>query len=135
MELSLPKGHGETVLLVDDEASILKITKQTLETFGYRVLLAPNGAEAVSIYVENRDKIDVVLTDMIMPLMDGPSLIRILRRLNPAVRVIAASGMAAKGLVVESVQEGVKHFLAKPYTAELLLTTLRSILDEEKCRN
>jgi DNA-binding NtrC family response regulator len=130
-----PRGHGETILLVDDEASILNITKQTLETFGYRVLLAPNGAEAVSVYVENRDQIDVVLTDMMMPLMDGPSLIRSLRRLNPTVKVIGASGMAAKGMVVESVQEGVKHFLPKPYTADTLLNMLRSVLDEDLRKN
>ncbi len=70
-QASLPRGNGETVLMVDDEASILTITSQTLEAFGYRVLTARDGAEAVAVYAEHKDEIAVVLTDMMMPVMDG----------------------------------------------------------------
>lgn len=126
----LPRGSGECVLVVDDEATILTVTQQTLETFGYRVLTADDGAQAVGIYATRREEIAVVLTDMMMPVMDGPALIAALRRLNPAVRIIAASGLNANGNVAKAANAGVRHFLAKPYTAERLLTTLRTVLTE-----
>ncbi len=89
---SLPRGNGETVLIVDDEASILTITGQTLQAFGYRVLTATDGADAVAVYARNMNEIAVVLTDMMMPVMDGPATIHALMRLNPAVKIVAASG-------------------------------------------
>ena len=82
-QTSLPRGNGETVLVVDDEASILTITSQTLQAFGYRVLTATDGAEAVAIYAQHKNEIAVVLTDMMMPIMDGPATIRALMRINP----------------------------------------------------
>lgn len=127
----LPRGQGETILVVDDEASIRQITRQTLEAFGYSVLVAADGAEAVSTFVEFREHIAVVLTDMMMPITDGPSLIKILRRLDPGVRIIGASGIASNAQLARSLQAGVKHFLAKPYTAETLLVTIQAILNED----
>jgi PAS domain S-box-containing protein len=127
---SLPRGNGETVLVIDDEASIRTITGQTLEAFGYRVLAATDGAEAVAIYAEHKKEIAVVLTDMMMPVMDGPATIHALMRLNPAIKIIAASGLNANGGVAKVTSAGIKHFLTKPYTAGTLLRTLRAILDE-----
>jgi len=127
---SLPRGNGETVLVVDDEPSVLIVTSQTLAAFGYRVLTAPNGAEAVTIYTQHQDEIAVVLTDMAMPVMDGPATIRALKQINPALKVIVASGSASIGTVRSQPDVGIKHFLAKPYTAGTLLKTLRTILDE-----
>ena len=66
-QASLPRGDGELILVIDDEASILTITKQTLEAFGYRVLTATDGADALSVYVQHKADIAVVLTDMMMP--------------------------------------------------------------------
>jgi CheY-like chemotaxis protein len=124
----LPVGHGEVILVVDDEDSIRQITKGTLETFGYKVLLANDGTEALALYAENRGRIRVVLTDMMMPFMDGPSTIRALQKLNPQVKIIAASGLTANGKSAEAASAGVHTFLPKPYTAERLLTTLAEIL-------
>jgi len=128
--VSLPRGNGETVLVVDDEPSILTITGQTLQAFGYRVIRAVDGAEAVAIYAQHRDEISVVLTDMMMPIMDGPSTIRALLKINPAVRIIAASGLNANGSIAKVASLGISHFLSKPYTAEILLKTLRTVLTE-----
>ena len=128
--VSLPRGNGEHILVIDDEASILTITSQTLAAFGYRTLTASNGAEALGIYAEHRSDIRVVLTDMAMPLMDGAATIYALVRMNPNVKIIAASGLNANGNVARAAETGVKHFLMKPYTAEALLKTLRVILDE-----
>jgi CheY-like chemotaxis protein len=129
-QITVPRGKGETVLIVDDEASILTITSQTLKAFGYQVLTATDGAEAVAVYAENRNKIAVVLTDMSMPIMDGAGVIRALTKLNPGVKIIAASGLNANGDVAKVAGLPVKHFLAKPYTAGALLKAMRLILEE-----
>jgi signal transduction histidine kinase/CheY-like chemotaxis protein len=129
-QASLPRGNGEMILVVDDEASILTITGQTLQAFGYQVLTATDGAHAVAVYAKHEKEISVVLTDMMMPVMDGLAMIHALMRMNPAVKVIAASGLNANGNVAKVSGAGVKHFLTKPYTAATLLKTMRAILDE-----
>jgi PAS domain S-box-containing protein len=127
---SLPRGNHETVLVVDDEDSILNITVQTLQSFGYVALTAKDGAEAVAVYVTRKDEIAVVLTDMMMPVMDGAAMIHALTRINPAVKIIAASGLANNSRSIQALPAKVKHFLAKPYTAETLLNMLQTILQE-----
>ena len=127
----LPRGLSELILVVDDEASVREITRRTLEAFGYRVLVAADGAEAIAIYATRVAEIAVVLTDMTMPVMDGLATIRVLQRINPAVRIIGASGMSTNGHAAQADRLGVKHFLSKPFTAETLLKTLRQILSSE----
>ena len=129
-EVSLPRGKGETILVVDDEASILSITNRTLESFGYRVLSATDGAEAVAIYAKHQNEIAVVMTDMMMPIMDGGALIRILTRINPSIRIIATSGLSANNTGSKILGATIRHFLTKPFPADVLLRTVRAILDE-----
>src|SRR5947209_396527 len=124
----MPAGHGELVLVVDDEEAIRQITKGTLETFGYRVLTAGDGTEAVALYAQNRDEVAVVLTDMMMPFMDGPATIRALQKMNPRVRIVAASGLGGSEKAAEATALGVRMFLPKPYTAEKLLNALAEVL-------
>lgn len=126
---ALPHGGGELILVVDDEPSIREITRLTLEAHGYRVVLASDGAEAVSIYASRSAEIAVVLTDLMMPEMDGLTAIRILRGMDPGVRIIAGSGFAADGIEARLASLGVPHFLPKPYTAHSLLGTLGEILN------
>jgi PAS domain S-box-containing protein len=125
----LPAGNGELILVVDDEASIRDITKQTLRMFGYDVLTANDGTEAVAIYAQHHQEIKVVLTDMMMPFMDGPTTIRALKRIDPRVKIIAASGLTIPQSVMEASAD-VQGYLPKPYTAEKLLKTLHEILHE-----
>ena len=127
---ALPRGRGEKVLVVDDENSILTITSETLGAFGYKTLTASDGAEAIAIYAQNRDTIKAIVTDMAMPVMDGPATIRALFKINPQVKIIAATGLKTEGSEAKALNAGVKHFLVKPYTASTLLKTLRSVLDE-----
>ena len=127
----LPLGNGELILVVDDEESIREITRGTLETFGYRVLTASDGTEALAIYADKNNEIAVVLTDMVMPFMDGPATIRALQRMNPQVRIIAASGLGTGQRAGEGPLEGVAVFLNKPYTAEKLLKTLAQVLKKQ----
>ncbi len=128
--VDLPRGNGETILVVDDEASICTITSQPLQAFGYRVLTAGDGAAAVAVYAEHKKEIAAVLTDMAMPVMDGAATIHAIMRINPLVKIIAASGLGSNGSVAQLAGAGVRHFLNKPYTAEVLLKTLRVLLDE-----
>ena len=124
-----PRGAGELILVVDDEAPVRMMTQRMLEAFGYRVVLAAHGAEALAIYTEQQHQIAVVITDMMMPVMDGPTTIRALKGLDPAVRIIASSGMHGRGDgAVEGPNALVRHFLPKPYTAATLLTALRDVL-------
>jgi CheY-like chemotaxis protein len=128
--ISPPRGNGETILVVDDEASIITITSQTLQAFGYQVLTATDGAHALAVYAKHEKEIAAVLTDMMMPVMDGPATIHALMRMNPAIKIIAASGLNANGSATKASGAGVKHFLTKPYTAETLLKAMRTMLDE-----
>ena len=128
----LPCGGGEVILVVDDESSIRKITRQTLEAFGYRVLTADNGSDALAVFELNRADIAVVLTDMVMPVMDGPALIQILRHIAPEVPIIAASGIGASSYEARAAGAGVEYFVPKPYTAEKLLGMLAAVLRRSK---
>jgi CheY-like chemotaxis protein len=126
----LPRGHGELILVIDDETSVQQITRQTLEAFGYRVVLASDGAEAVAIFAQRSREIAAVLTDMMMPVMDGPATIQVLRKMSPTLPIIAASGLSANAPVTQAASLGVKHFLPKPYTADTLLKVLKKLFAE-----
>lgn len=129
---ALPRGHGEQVLIVDDEEAILEITSKTLDRYGYAVLTANNGADAIAQYVPRQNQIDVVLIDMTMPIMDGAASILALKKINPRVKIIAASGLASNMAVAKSAGGGVDYFLHKPYTAEALLQTLEKVLADRR---
>ena len=121
-------GHGQLILLVDDEDSVRFITQQTLQAYGYRVLTAINGTEAIAIYAERQQEIDVVLTDMMMPVMDGAATIQVLKRMNPEVKIIAASGLTSDGTKATSL--GANYYLHKPYTAANILKVLAQIIHQ-----
>jgi CheY-like chemotaxis protein len=123
-------GKGETILVVDDESSILSMTSQALLTFGYKVRTATNGAQGVAIYAEHRKEIAAIITDMSMPIMDGLSTIRAIREINPDVKIIAASGLNDNSSMTRAAIAGVKYFLSKPYATETLLKTLQEIFND-----
>jgi CheY-like chemotaxis protein len=121
---------GGLILVVDDEEFILGIIQQTLESAGCRVLLARDGAQAIALYVDHRDEIDLVITDMIMPVINGPALIAALRAINPQVEVLAMSGLDAEANEEKHGSAGVSAFLQKPFSADRLLSLLRPLLPE-----
>ena len=121
-------GHGEVILVVDDEDSVREITKTSLETYGYRVLVASDGIEAVALYTQHKEDISVVLIDMMMPSMDGPTTIRVLQKINPQVKIIGVSGLVSNHKMIELVGNNVKTFLPKPYTSTELLKNLHLVL-------
>jgi PAS domain S-box-containing protein len=127
----LPTGNGELILVIDDENAIREVAKETLSAFGYRAIIAGDGAEAMAVFAAHKDEVKVVITDMMMPYMDGPATIRALRRLDPKVKIIATSGLKAEDKIADAAQLSVKTFLPKPYTAEKLLKTVAAVLKEE----
>ncbi len=127
-EAAPPRGHGETVLVVDDEVSVCEVVKKTLEKFGYHVLIAPDGEQALATYIGNQTAIAVVLTDLMMPVMDGVAAIRALQRINPNVKIIAGSGLDAEAKRDSLASLGIKHIISKPYTARTVLEELRTVL-------
>ena len=125
-----PTGRNQLVLVVDDEDNIREITKATLEKFGYRVLTATDGTDAIVVYAQHAGEVAVLLTDMAMPLLDGPGTIRAIKRINPEIKVVAMSGLMNAEQTAELEGLNVDGFLSKPYTAERLLTTLAAILEK-----
>ncbi|MCU0793535.1 MAG: response regulator [Opitutaceae bacterium] len=127
-EVELPRGHGELILVVDDESAIIEITRQTLGAFGYRVLTAANGAEAMALFALQQQDIALILTDMMMPIMDGAALIPAILRIAPHARIIATSGVNASVDEAHTLKLGARRFIAKPYAAEQLLRLVADTL-------
>lgn len=127
-EIKLPTGNGELILVVDQEAAITQITKTTLEIHNYRVLIAHNGIEALSLYTQHQKDIQLVLIDMMMSSMTGGTAIRTLQMINPQVQILAMSGLAAAEALVQTTVTGIQGFLAKPFTADELLNSIRNLL-------
>lgn len=125
--INLPLGHGELILVVDDEESIREITRQTLVAHGYTALTASDGTEAIALFAQKRDQIKAVITDMMMPIMDGTTTIRALQKIDPDVVIIASSGVVPNEELMRSTGM-VRRFLAKPYTTEKLLKALSELL-------
>ncbi len=115
---AIARGSGQVVLVVDDERPLLRMTSLVLESFGYRVLEAESGADAVEKFRAHHADIKLVITDMTMPAMDGATVIKKIREIDPGARIIAASGLGAQ----EAARvPGVLHFLPKPLTADTLM--------------
>jgi signal transduction histidine kinase len=130
----LPTAHGELVLLVDDDLAVLEMVREALETFGYRVLTARNGLEALPIYRKHHTEIAVVVTDMMMPHLDGAGTIRAMRSLDPNAKIVSVSGLGSESALVKAHDLPVDAFLKKPYTTRELLDTLHKVrLEKDPC--
>jgi two-component system, cell cycle sensor histidine kinase and response regulator CckA len=123
-------GHQETILIVDDEAAIREVVRTMLETYQYRVLVAESGTEAIALYQTHKDEIDLLLIDMMMPGMDGVTLMSLLQQINPNVRAIAMSGLGSTRMIERATSLGFQDFLFKPLATEDLSKALRRCLDE-----
>jgi two-component system sensor kinase len=121
-------GNGELILVVDDEAPIRQLTKINLESNGYRVLTAEDGSEGVALYAKHQADIQVVLTDMMMPRIDGLGLAKAVQAINPHARIIAGSGLATSVEAADKSGTVFQAVLLKPYTAEALFKTVSEVL-------
>jgi two-component system, cell cycle sensor histidine kinase and response regulator CckA len=121
------RGDGELILVVDDEAQIRDVTAATLTHFGYRVVAAKDGVEALALFAARNSEISAVVTDMSMPNLDGVALAKVVRHLNPAVKVLTVSGLASKDQKIQS-QQNLGAFLLKPFKAEALIHAVHKLL-------
>lgn len=122
-------GKGELVIVVDDEEYIRDVTKATLEKFGYRVLTAADGTEGLALFAQHSAETAAVIADVAMPYMDGPSMVRAMRKMDPNLKMIMMSGLMNENQRNEIESLGITSVLSKPFTAENLLEELKAILN------
>jgi two-component system, cell cycle sensor histidine kinase and response regulator CckA len=128
-ETAIPHGT-ETILLVEDDDEIRELGAGLLNEFGYEVITAGNGREALKTYEREAAGISLIILDLIMPVMDGRQCLAEILRINPNARVVIASGYSETGPVDGVIAAGAKGFIQKPYSMRQLLTTVREILDK-----
>jgi CheY-like chemotaxis protein len=126
-----PKGKGETLLLVDDETSVLEIDSSFLNKANFKVIAASNAKDALELYEKHRDEIRLVLLDLIMPETGGKQCLEALRNMDPNVKVLIATGYTKRGMTQELKDAGAIDFILKPFDSPQLLEKIRKIIDEE----
>jgi DNA-binding NtrC family response regulator len=134
MEISVPPGllgGSEVVLFVDDEEMICDIGDQILKAMGYRTIIARNGEEAVEIYKQNQDRIDMVILDIFMPKMGGVEAFDRMKQVNPNVKVLISSGCNLNDQVMEIIGRGCNGFIQKPFRFKDLSYKMREVLDRK----
>jgi PAS domain S-box-containing protein len=124
----LPRGHGECILVVDDEPAIRDVAERILLKYGYQVYSASNGREGLALYRAHREAFHAVMTDVSMPEMDGPSFIAALRAEGAKIPIIVSSGYVEERGAGRLLDAETEFFISKPFTTETLLTTLRGVL-------
>lgn len=125
---NLPGGN-ETILIVDDHETIWDFLIEALQKLGYSVLLAENGLDAVEIYEENPDQIDLVLLDMIMPKAGGHQTFYKIRAIDPEAKILLSSGFVSEAEVHDLLQQGACGFLPKPHRFPAVARAIRDVLD------
>ncbi|MGH7970911.1 MAG: ATP-binding protein, partial [Limisphaerales bacterium] len=131
-----PRGCGELILVVDDERAICETTRRHLERYGYSVLCAYDGIDALAKFSSNSGEVRAMVTDFLMPLMDGVMLCRAIRAIAPQLPIVVSSGGLAAPLGSQACQSfeelGIRHILHKPHTADLLLHAIAKELQGAK---
>lgn len=123
----IPSCH-ETILLVDDEEMILEVGQELLQAMGYTVLTAEDGRKAVDIYDSNREKIDLLILDMVMPGMKGGEVFDQVKAINPDIKVLLSSGYSVEGEATEILNRGCNGFIQKPFHMGELSEHIRQVL-------
>jgi CheY-like chemotaxis protein len=127
--LEIQTGHG-SILIVDDESMIVEVGKAMLEKLGYRVFVARSGQEALDIYLQHKEEINLVILDMIMPGMGGGQTYDRLREIDQRVKVVLSSGYTIDGQAKEIMKRGCNGFIQKPFSIEVLSLKLHEVLSE-----
>ncbi|MGC4055975.1 MAG: response regulator [Paludibaculum sp.] len=122
---------NETVLVVEDDGNVRGIAVDILKHYGYRVLEAANGSEALDLKARFEGTIDLIISDLMMPGMSGLELVQHLHRTCPELKVMYVSGYAGESIRKEELLTGGAHFVAKPYTPETLLRMVRAALSRD----
>ncbi len=125
----------ETILLVDDEQMVLEVSKDLLEYLGYRIYTAGSGQEAIAVYTEKRNEIDLVILDMILPGMSGGETFDRLREIDPEIRVLLCSGYSIEGEAQQIMDRGCNGFIQKPFQQKSISQKIREILEGDRSFN
>ena len=123
------KCGSETILTAEDNEDIRFLTKNILEEYGYYVIEAVDGEDAVKKYIENKDRIQLVMMDVIMPKKSGKEAVDLIRDITPGVRVLYSSGYTADIIDIKNIREEGADFISKPVTPRNLLLKIREVLD------
>ena len=123
-------AYKETILLAEDEESVRKLIKEVLEADGYRVVEAADGEEAVNKFMENKDRIDILLLDIVMPKMSGREVYERIKKIKPDIKLLMASGYPADFISQKGILEEGLNFIAKPMSPPKLLKKMREVLDK-----
>jgi len=126
----MPMGGDETILLVDDDPNVRELEQEALARFGYRVIPAENGEQALEIYRESGQEVDLVILDLIMPGMGGKKCLESILEVQPSAKVVIASGYSACGADDHSLNGMAKGFVRKPHNMASMLNTVRCVLDD-----
>ncbi|MBT8357169.1 MAG: PAS domain S-box protein [Deltaproteobacteria bacterium] len=121
----------ETILLVDDEEMIIEVNQEILKTLGYKPLIARTGKQAVEIYKNSKDKINMVILDMVIPGMGGGEAYDSLKKIDPKIKVLLSSGYSISGQAAEILERGCNGFIQKPFKLRELSVKIRDVLDEK----
>ena len=122
------KGNGELILVVDDEPSVRKLASAILSRNGYHTVTAAEGREGIKLFEQHRQNIRLVVSDLMMPLMDGPGMLRGLRALEPGLKSIIITGLGEENRIAEAKAAGADLILNKPFTADQLLSDVKQLL-------
>ena len=128
-EKGLPRGGREAILVVDDEEAVRNYAVKMLSNFGYVVLSAQDGVEALTLYRQKADTIDLVLLDLIMPNMSGKRCLEEILRINPQARVLICTGYTHDASSADILQMGARGFIHKPFVMGELLRAIRAVMD------
>jgi DNA-binding NtrC family response regulator len=126
------QSHGETIMLVDDEESLLELGQEILGHFGYKTIKSKNGEKALEIYSQDKNLIDLIILDLSMPGMGGYNCLKKLLKIDPKVKVIISSGYSSTGEMKKMLEAGAAEFIEKPYHLMELAKKVRQVLDERK---
>ena len=127
-----PRQRGiEAILLVEDEDMVSDLTRRILERSGYTVLTAANGKEALNLYEKERDKVSLVILDLIMPEMGGKECLEELHRIDPSLKILVTSGYPVNGPTKETIESAARGFVGKPYGMKDMLRAVRDVLDSD----
>ncbi|MEO8439333.1 MAG: response regulator [Spartobacteria bacterium] len=124
-----PQGRGELILLVDDDVELLESTGEILDFEDYRFITAKDGIQALMIYRRLGKKIDLILLDYFLPVINGDAVFDELKAINPEIRVVLSSGFGEQARVSSMLERGLCAFIPKPYTHTKLIEQIRSVLD------
>ena len=124
-----PQGGGECILIVDDEESFRQIYESGLKSLGYTVYTAQDGEEALAVYQHHQSEIDLIVSDLMMPKMNGEELFRKLFAHNPSVKGILATGAIDLKAKTEFLTMGIRDIIMKPFLFDEMLAAVRKVLD------